>query len=216
MREQQVMFKDCVFSFHGAITQDNLVDYLKNDLLSQTLGNSFYANRRKISKDHRLGGDPTRVDEEAWATTIAANPALLKVVQYVPWSDMIEIDPAVRENLRKLIKQRTTLADQVRINEELQLNEQRVNGSHMAKQGSIGLLRNGKCEISPMTFGSVSACQNGCPTNKLLVEGAEFLDQRQLWYARDETTGFIRAQARISGSECDHRRVEKTDLTFCF
>ncbi|CAF1270163.1 unnamed protein product [Rotaria sordida] len=52
MHEQQVLFKDCVFSFNGAIISNNLDDYLKKDILSEILGNNFYADRRKISVDH--------------------------------------------------------------------------------------------------------------------------------------------------------------------
>ncbi|CAF4953391.1 unnamed protein product, partial [Rotaria socialis] len=72
MREQQVLFKDCVFSFNGAITSDNLNEYLRRDILSQTLGNSFYADRRKINVDHIVGGDPTEKNETRWLQTLAA------------------------------------------------------------------------------------------------------------------------------------------------
>ncbi|CAF1389957.1 unnamed protein product [Rotaria sordida] len=52
MHEQQVLFKDCVFSFNGAIISDNLDDYLKKDILSEILENNFYADRRRISVHH--------------------------------------------------------------------------------------------------------------------------------------------------------------------
>ncbi|CAF4841946.1 unnamed protein product, partial [Rotaria sp. Silwood2] len=93
MHEQQVLFKDCIFSFNGAITSDNLDDYLKKDILSETLGNSFYADRRIISVDHWLGGDSTEKNETRWQQILVDNPALLKIEEYVPWSDVIEIDP---------------------------------------------------------------------------------------------------------------------------
>ncbi|CAF3178894.1 unnamed protein product [Rotaria sp. Silwood2] len=197
MHEQQVLFKDCVFSFNGAITSDNLNDYLKKDILSETLGNNFYANRRRISVDHWLGGDPTEKNETRWQQTLVANPALLKIEQYIPWSDVIEVDSDVRENLRKIIQARTTAADKVRIDEESELAKQRINGSFMAREGSIGLVNNGKCEIIPTTFGSVKDCSEGCPTNTQIRINSDFLDNQQLWYVRDETTGLIRARARI-------------------
>ncbi|CAF1472757.1 unnamed protein product [Adineta steineri] len=198
MHEQQVLFKDCVFSFNGAITSDNLNDYLKQDILSETLGNSFYADRRKISVDHWIGGNPTEKNQTRWLETLADNPALIKIEEYVPWSDVIEIDRDVRENLKKIIQSRTTAADKKRIDEEDQVTKQRINGSYMARDGSIGLLNNGKCDIKPATFGSVEACSKGCPTNVLINGSADFLGNQQLWYLRDETTGFIRAQARIN------------------
>ncbi|CAF1533633.1 unnamed protein product [Rotaria sp. Silwood1] len=199
MHEQQVLFKDCVFSFNGAITSDNLDDYLKKDILSETLGNSFYADRRKISVDHWLGGDPIEKNEILWQQTLAANPALLKIEEYIPWSDVIEIDPNVRNNLRKIIQARTAAADKVRIDEENRLNEQYINGSYMARKGSIGLLNNDTCDIIPATFGSVKDCSEGCPTNTQIRLNDDFFDNQQLWYVRDETTGFIRARARIDG-----------------
>ncbi|CAF3649132.1 unnamed protein product [Rotaria sp. Silwood1] len=199
MHEQQVLFKDCVFSFNGAITSDNLDDYLKKDILSETLGNSFYADRRKISVDHWLGGDPIETNEILWQQTLAANPALLKIEEYIPWSDVIEIDPNVRNNLRKIIQARTAAADKVRIDEENRLNEQYINGSYMARKGSIGLLNNDTCDIIPATFGSVKDCSEGCPTNTQIRLNDDFFDNQQLWYVRDETTGFIRARARIDG-----------------
>ncbi|CAF2956474.1 unnamed protein product, partial [Rotaria sp. Silwood2] len=200
MHEQQVLFKDCIFSFNGAITSDNLDDYLKKDILSETLGNSFYADRRKISVDHWLGGDSTEKNETRWQQILVDNPALLKIEEYVPWSDVIEIDPDVRNNLRKMIQSRTAAADKVRIDEENQMNEQRVNGSFLTKTGSIGLLNNGQCDIIPATFGSVKDCSEGCPTNTQININDDFLNNQQLWYVRDETTGFIRARARIDGS----------------
>jgi hypothetical protein len=110
---------------------DNLNDYVKQDILSQTLGNSFYANRRRIAVDYWLGGDPTEKNETRWRETLAANPALLKR------------------------------------------------------------------DIIPTTFGSAKECSEGCPTNALIT-GNDFLGNQQLWYVRDETTGFIRARTRIN------------------
>ncbi|CAF2064098.1 unnamed protein product [Rotaria magnacalcarata] len=199
MREQQVLFKDCVFSFNGAITSDNLNEYLRRDILSQTLGNSFYADRRKINVDHIVGGDPTEKNETRWLQTLAANPALLKIEEYVPWSDLIQINPSVRENLRRIIRSRTAAADQIRMDEENQLNEQRFNGSHLEKDGYIGLLSNGVCNIIPTTFGSVKDCSEGCATHAMVRVSQDFLDNQQLFYVRDETTGFIRSRARIDG-----------------
>jgi hypothetical protein len=197
MHEQQVLFKDCVFSFNGAITSDNLNDYLKKDIISETLGNSFYADRRKISVDHWLGGNPSEKNETRWRETLAANPALLKIEEYTPWSEVIEIDSAKRDNLRKIIQSRTSAADKIRMDEEVILNEQRDNGSYLAEEGSIGRLKNGVCEIIPETFGSVKDCSQGCPTKVLIERSVDFLDHQQLWYVRDETTGYIQARAQI-------------------
>ncbi|CAF1307442.1 unnamed protein product [Rotaria sordida] len=101
MHEQQVLFKDCVFSFNGAIISNNLDDYLKKDILSEILGNNFYAD--------------------------LANPALLQIEGYASWSYVIEIDSDVCDNSRKIVKSRTAAVDKIRIDEENQLSEQRNN-----------------------------------------------------------------------------------------
>jgi hypothetical protein len=46
----------------------------------------------------------------------------------------------------------------------------------------------------------------------VLIKGTtDFLDHRQLWYTRDETTGFIRAQAQIDGRELDNTLLITTE-----
>ncbi|CAF3709607.1 unnamed protein product [Rotaria sp. Silwood1] len=62
--------------------------------------NNFYAQRRKILLDHRLGGDPSvdQNNETLWRTTLATNPALLKIEQYTPWYEISAItDPAINQ-----------------------------------------------------------------------------------------------------------------------
>lgn len=201
MHEQQVLFKDCVFSFNGAITANNLEEYLKKDLLSETLGNSFYADRRKITTDHWLGGNPLEKDEKRWESTLALNPALLKIEEYIPWWEIKEIPSTIRANLRRIIESRTTAADQIRIDEENQLIRERINGSYLEKEGYIGLVRNGKCDYVAAKFGSTNNCAEGCPTNILVNSTNDFLDNRYLWYVRDETTGFIRTQIRADAGK---------------
>ena len=113
-------------------------NYLKKDILSETPGSSFYVDRRKITIDHWLGGDPTKSNETAWRETLAQNPALLKIEEYIPWSDVQGIDPAVRGKLKELIQARTLAADKIRIDDEDKLAVQRINGSYSARSGFIG------------------------------------------------------------------------------
>ena len=196
MREQQILFKDCVFSFNGAINSQNLQEYLKKDILSETLGNSFFADRRKIAVDHRLGGDPTENDEARWRSTLINNPALLKIEEYIPWYEIREIRPVIRENLRKIIDKLTFIADKIRIDEENQLMEQRKNRTYLPMDGFVGVVTDGKCMITKTQFASVKECSNGCVTPSMIKTTGDFFENQPIWYVRDESSGFISVKVR--------------------
>lgn len=197
MHEQQVSFKDCVFSFNGAITPANLDEYLKQDILAQTLGNSFYAERRKVTVDHRLGGDPTLSNVTEWRRSLGRNPALLKIEEFTPWYDVVE-DPDVKANLQRIIQNRTNAYERNRVREEAQIMNQRANARMLALKGSIGLLNNGVCDIkTSVTLDSTANCSNGCALEARIKSPNGFSYDRPLWYVRDPSTGFVQAQVRL-------------------
>lgn len=197
MHEQQVLFKDCVFSFNGAVTRENLEEYLKKDILAQTLGNSFYAERRKISIDHKLGGDPSSPNVSEWQRSLGGNPALLKIEKFTPWYEIVE-DPDVKANLLRIIKNRTDTQERIRIEEEAQIIQQRANAHLLALKGSIGLLNGATCEITtPVILNSVANCSNGCGTGLNIKSLTGGLNDRPLWYIRDPATGFVQARVLL-------------------
>ncbi|CAF1363919.1 unnamed protein product [Adineta steineri] len=199
MHEQHVLFKDCVFSFNGAITSANLDQYLKQDILAQTLGNDFYANRRQIKVDHLLGGDPTLTNYTLWRKSLGANPALLKIEHYTPWYEVGILSTAVKENLRRIIQRRTSEADFTRTLDEVTLNKKLLNQNLEEKKAYIGLLNDGTCSISgPIMLGSVTKCINGCAIPISINSTAGFMENRPLEYFRDSETGFVRAHLRIN------------------
>jgi hypothetical protein len=196
MREQQVLFKDCVFSFNGAITPENLDAYLKQDILDQTLGNSFYAERRKISIDHKLGGNPALSNVTEWQRSLGANPALLKIEQFTPWYEIVE-DPDVKANLQRIIQNRTDAYEQLRVQQEEQIMNQRANARILAWKASIGLLNGDTCQITtPVTLDSVATCSSGCATGLAIKSSTGPLNDLPLWYVRDPATGFVQARVR--------------------
>ncbi|CAF4660129.1 unnamed protein product [Rotaria sp. Silwood1] len=208
MHEQQVLFKDCVFSFNGAITPENLDQYLKQDILAETLGNSFYAERRKISIDHKLGGNPSLSNVTAWQSSLGANPALLKIEQFTPWYEIVE-DPDVKANLIRIIKNRTDTYEQTRIQEETQIMKQRANAHILSLQASVGFLNGDTCETTtPVTLGSVAKCSGECSTGLKLrsLSGGRY--DRPLLYVRDPATGFVQARVRFqNGTVVDGARI---------
>ena len=197
MHEQQVSFKDCVFSFNGAITSANLDEYLKKDILRETLGNSFYAERRRVSIDHRLGGDPSRSNVTEWERSLGANPALLKIEELTPWYEIAQ-DPDVKANLQRIIQNRINTYERNRIREEAQIMNQRANARKLALKGSIGLLNNGVCEINtPVILDSTENCSSGCALEARIKSPYGVPYDRPLWYVRDPATGFVQAQVRL-------------------
>jgi hypothetical protein len=197
MHEQQVLFKDCIFSFNSVVTPANLDEYLKQDILAKTLGNSFYAERRKVSIDHKLGGNPALSNVTEWQRSLGANPALLKIEEFTPWYDVVE-DPDVKANLQYIIKSRTDAYEQTRIQEEEQLMNQRANARILAWKSSIGLLNGSTCQITtPVTLDSVASCSSGCATTLKIQSPSGPLNDLPLWYIRDPATGFVQARVRL-------------------
>ena len=200
MHEQQVQFKDCIFSFNGAIHSSNLEEYLKKDILAQTLGNSFYAERRKVAVDRKLGGNPSLSNDTEWLRSLAANPALLKIEEFTPWYD-IASNPDVKLNLQRIIQNRIDAADMVRIREEAQIAEQRANRQRSALKSSVGRLNDGTCDIIPVTLDSVANCSRGCSTSLTIRSPTGPFNDRPLLYVRDPTTGFVQARVELANGK---------------
>jgi hypothetical protein len=211
MHEQQVLFKDCVFSFNGAITRENLDAYLKQDILAGTLGNSFYAERRKISIDHKLGGDPSVSNFTEWQRSLSANPALLKIEEFTPWYEIVQ-DPDVKANLLRIIKNRTDAYERIRIQEEEQIMKQRANARILALKSSIGLLNGATCEITtPVVLDSVASCSYGCTTGLQIKSSVDSSRDRPLWYIRDPATGFVQARVLLQDGKSLYINRKKKD-----
>lgn len=197
LREQHVQFKDCVFSFNGAVTPANLLSYLEKDILSETIGNSFYGERRNITVDRRFGGNPSILNESEWINSLGRNPALLKIEELTPWYEVAQ-DPQVKENLQSLIQNLTTAADIARIREESEITEERIKRRVLSLQSSIGLLNNDGCQILSARLGPVSNCSRGCTTSIKLQSRTGLLDDRPLLYVRDPITGFVQARLKLA------------------
>ncbi len=59
----------------------------------------LYLSRRKLASDPLVGGNIAIQDIELWKKTIALDLALLKVIKYIPWYDVIS-DVNIKKNLR--------------------------------------------------------------------------------------------------------------------
>ncbi|CAF3920502.1 unnamed protein product [Rotaria sordida] len=152
--------------------------------------------------DHLIGGDPTLTNNTLWQASLAANPALLKIEHFTPWYEVPMLDAAVKENLGRIIRQRTNEADLIRARDEAKLNQKLLDQNLQEKKAYIGLLNGDTCLISgPIMLGTVTKCINGCATSISINSTTDIMENRPLEYFRDSETGFVRAHVRIDTRE---------------
>lgn len=169
MIEKQVVFKECIWAspfFTGGFTDQQLEDAMKGELTGKQ-GDAYYVARRKISLDHKFGGNPEDIPN--WQSTISKNPALLKINRLVPWSDIIP-DAKKKANLIKAINDRVTKTKQARDAEYEKTKQARVQTllAPRPAQGIVGHGRRGT--IAPtfeiggvVTLAGTAQCPTGLP-----------------------------------------------------
>ncbi|CAF2121343.1 unnamed protein product [Rotaria magnacalcarata] len=82
---------------------------------------AYYADRaRMISKRH-LGGNIQVENDNDWRRTLAVGPALLQILEMVPWYDFVT-DNSVKQNLRAIIRYRERNIDLVQTEAVRQVN----------------------------------------------------------------------------------------------
>ena len=202
MIEQQVLFKKCILSVLALLANNILDRYLKEDLTNGTM-DSFYTQRRQLTLDRRLGGNPIIRDQAAWTETIASNPALLKIDRYIPWWDAVT-DAKIKKNLEKAVLDRLNRVAEKRKAEEAQ----NPNVLGLGKiDVSIGLTlpnivwdgwfprQDGyKCAtIGPVMLNTSAMCANGCDLSQLLLTDEILKQQKNLFtLERNKSTGSFR------------------------
>lgn len=126
MKEQQTIFKDCVWTspfFTNGLSQAEIESILRNEILDVHTDFAYFAARRKISLDHKFGGSPD-ANPGVWQSTLAQNPALLKIMKFQAWNEFVE-DPAKAANLAKAIAFRVAFSKQNRDIEYEKIKQQR-------------------------------------------------------------------------------------------
>ncbi|CAF1350146.1 unnamed protein product [Didymodactylos carnosus] len=225
MKEQQTTLKKCIWSspyFTGGMSIDEIEKNLKEDLLSQSPCNSYYLSRRKLAIDHLVGGNIEIQDIELWTKTIALDPALLKVIKYIPWYDVIS-DVNIKKNLRKAMTIRINASNIARMSEVDQITSQRT--SLLQRLAQYGVRTNYYGADKPayeigdrITLGDTHQCPDGlskidlekyCNTGKNVtacsVAYVNF-EWTTTWdvplcYERNRTTGSFRVVARRVAGE---------------
>ncbi|CAF1394462.1 unnamed protein product [Rotaria magnacalcarata] len=110
MVEERAKVKQCL-SFLGDDSMTRCIPF--SDRSSIASDCSYYTNRSRVISKRRLGGNIERNNENDWKRTLAAGPALLQILDMVPWYDFVD-DEAMKENLRTAIRYRLQVADAAR------------------------------------------------------------------------------------------------------
>ncbi|CAF4404264.1 unnamed protein product, partial [Rotaria magnacalcarata] len=71
---------------------------------------AYYADQTQILSTRRLGGNAEIENDDDWRRTIAAAPALLQILEMIPWNDFVT-DETVKQNLRTIIRYRQRNTD---------------------------------------------------------------------------------------------------------
>ncbi|CAF3361612.1 unnamed protein product [Rotaria sp. Silwood2] len=72
----------------------------------------YYADQTRVVSKRRLGGNVEVDNDHEWKRTLAVAPALLQILEMVPWYDFVT-DEAVKQNLRTVIQYRQRIGDMV-------------------------------------------------------------------------------------------------------
>ncbi|CAF3947660.1 unnamed protein product [Rotaria sp. Silwood1] len=137
MTEQQVQFKKCLLDatdFTDSMSLSSLEMNLKQDLVAERpCIQHYYWQRRRKLVDHRIGGDVLMINDAVkWEQTIVFAPALLSIVKYIPWYNLIQ-NGTIKNNLERAIKTRVQQMTLARQQEAEQIRVTRANMQLEAK-----------------------------------------------------------------------------------
>lgn len=70
----------------------------------------YYGDRNRVVSKRRLGGNADVDGNHEWKRTLAIAPALLQILEMVPWYDFVK-NESVKQNLQTFIRYRQRVAD---------------------------------------------------------------------------------------------------------
>ncbi|CAF2087186.1 unnamed protein product [Rotaria magnacalcarata] len=109
MVEQRAIVKRC-FEALSDPTFTQCIPFSDRDPNNFTCG--YYAAFTRVISTRHLGGDAAVDNDKEWRKTLAVGPALLQILEMVPWYDFVN-DTAVKHNLRTIIRYRQRNVDLV-------------------------------------------------------------------------------------------------------
>ena len=102
MIEEQAEVKRCLFPMGNAAISRCIPFSDRNPSDAQC---KSVASQSKVTSKRWLGGNIVRRDENSWKRTLASDPALLQILEIVPWYHFVS-DEKVKANLRTAIDYR--------------------------------------------------------------------------------------------------------------
>ncbi|CAF3848030.1 unnamed protein product [Rotaria sp. Silwood1] len=118
--EKQILFQKCLIPSIARLG-------VAEELLSKRPCISYdYHRWRKLFSDQRIGGNADLIqDTDEWFRTLAYDPALITVQQYIPWSDIVT-NGAIKNNLEGAVSNRIKKEDDARQEQVNQVMRQRA------------------------------------------------------------------------------------------
>ncbi|CAF0806318.1 unnamed protein product [Didymodactylos carnosus] len=176
MTEQQMQFKNCIMNttiFTDGITRFSLERNLKEELLfRRPCLDEYYWLRRKKLIDHRIGGDITLINNTAeWQKTIVHAPALLSIVKYIPWDELI-VNETIKAHLQYAIMARVNETNKQRQLQAAQIRNERANLQLTGKIVYAYTLNNGITYVlgNDITMNGSQQCPTGIESHVQLVK----------------------------------------------
>lgn len=108
MVEERAKFMRCI-----RMADDNKITQCIpfSDRHSMNLTNcAYYGSQARIIFKRYLGGDVNINPENEWKKTLASGPALLQILEMIPWYDFVTSEE-VKKNLQSVLRYRHKVAD---------------------------------------------------------------------------------------------------------
>ncbi|CAM4779728.1 unnamed protein product, partial [Rotaria magnacalcarata] len=181
MVEQRAIVKRC-FEAGNDPTFTQCISFSDRDPNNFTCG--YYAAFTRVISTRHLGGDAAVENDKEWKKTLAVGPALLQILEMVPWYDFVT-DTAVKQNLRTIIRYRQRNVDLVQVEAVRQVD------SHLPSCPLSIPLRASSIDIHPTARwqqnGITIAGGNGqgSATNQLWKPHGLYVDYDQTVYVAD-------------------------------
>ncbi|CAM4825202.1 unnamed protein product, partial [Rotaria magnacalcarata] len=142
---------------------------------------TYYTDQMRLISKRRLGGDGEIDNDNEWKRTLATGPALLQILEMVPWYDFIT-HKAVKQNLITIMRYRQTNFDFIQA-ESARLVDSRLQPCISAPTCSAYINANSIWKKNGITVAGGNGPGNGM--NQLNIPHGLFVGNDQTLYIAD-------------------------------
>ncbi|CAF1667452.1 unnamed protein product, partial [Rotaria magnacalcarata] len=142
---------------------------------------TYYTNQIRVISKRLLGGNVEINNKHQWRKTLAGGPALLQILEMVPWSDFVT-DNAVKQNLITIIRYRQRYFDSIQA-DSAELVDSRLQSCITAATCSAYINANSIWKKNGITVAGGNGPGNGM--NQLNIPHGLFVGNDQTLYIAD-------------------------------